>query len=76
MGTLARIRQQSLGYNAEFWAEDAPVLAGEVSTINDDAGDSRFLNPLGRFPAIEKDEAPYRLLVGDVTALAARPEPR
>ena len=54
----------------EFWAEDAPVLVGEVSTINDDAGDNRFLNPLGRFPTIDEDEAPYRLLVGDLTLLA------
>ena len=55
----------------EFWAEEAPVLVGEVSTINDDAGDNRFLNPLGRFPTIDEDEAPYRLLVGDLTLLAA-----
>ena len=39
-----------------------PVLLGEVSQVNDDALDNRFEPPVGRFPAIEEDEAPYRLL--------------
>ncbi len=39
-----------------------PALIGEVSMCNDDNTDNRFLSPLGRFPAIEEDEAPYRLL--------------
>ena len=39
-----------------------PVLLGEVSQVNDDASDNRFQPPVGRFPAIEEDEAPYRLL--------------
>jgi D-lyxose ketol-isomerase len=34
------------------------VLGGEVSRVNDDSGDNRFLEPLPRFPAIEEDEAP------------------
>ena len=38
------------------------VLLGEVSMSNDDANDNRFLEPMGRFPTIEEDEAPYRLL--------------
>ncbi len=38
------------------------VLIGEVSMCNDDKTDNRFLEPLGRFPTIEEDEAPYRLL--------------
>jgi D-lyxose ketol-isomerase len=37
-------------------------LVGEVSMTNDDNTDNRFLKPLGRFPSIEEDEAPYRLL--------------
>jgi D-lyxose ketol-isomerase len=41
------------------------VLAGEVSSVNDDRSDNRFLEPAGRFPAIEEDEAPRRLLVSD-----------
>ena len=39
-----------------------PVLIGEVSMCNDDNTDNRFLKPLGRFPTIEEDEPPYRLL--------------
>ena len=39
-----------------------PVLLGEVSQVNDDKNDNRFNPPVGRFPAIEEDEAPYRLL--------------
>ena len=42
-----------------------PVLAGEVSSVNDDVGDNRFLEPVGRFPVIEEDEPPLRLLVSD-----------
>ena len=39
-----------------------PGLLGEVSQSNDDASDNRFNPPVGRFPAIEEDEPPYRLL--------------
>jgi D-lyxose ketol-isomerase len=38
------------------------VLLEEVSQVNDDANDNRFNPPVGRFPAIEEDETPYRLL--------------
>lgn len=38
------------------------VLLGEVSMCNDDENDNRFYEPIGRFPKIEEDEAPYRLL--------------
>lgn len=38
------------------------ALVGEVSMVNDDNTDNRFYEPLGRFPTIEEDEAPYRLL--------------
>ncbi len=41
------------------------VLLGEVSQVNDDNTDNRFNPPVGRFPAIEEDEAPYRLLCGE-----------
>jgi D-lyxose ketol-isomerase len=41
------------------------VLVGEVSAVNDDKADNRFLEQAGRFPAIEEDEEPYRLLVSD-----------
>ena len=39
-----------------------PVLLGEVSQCNDDEHDNRFNPPVGRFPTIEEDEPPYRLL--------------
>ena len=47
-----------------FWAQDAAgmVLAGEVSRVNDDARDNRFLEPLPRFPEIDEDEPPLHLL--------------
>lgn len=45
--------------------EGGPVLIGEVSMCNDDNTDNRFLNPLGRFPTIEEDEPPYRLLCNE-----------
>lgn len=48
-----------------FWAENDDCLVGEISKVNDDNSDNRFLEELGRFPAIEEDEAPYRLLVSD-----------
>lgn len=41
------------------------VLVGEVSNVNDDATDNRFLEPVGRFPVIEEDEPPYRMLCNE-----------
>lgn len=38
------------------------VLGGEVSRVNDDTRDNRFTPPLSRFPAIEEDAPPHRLL--------------
>ena len=38
------------------------VLIGEVSQCNDDNTDNRFNPPSGRFPKIEEDAPPYRLL--------------
>jgi D-lyxose ketol-isomerase len=48
--------------------EGGSVLIGEVSMCNDDNTDNRFLKPLGRFPTIEEDEAPYRLLCNEYPA--------
>ena len=48
--------------------EGGPVLIGEVSMCNDDNTDNRFKNPLGRYPTIEEDEAPYRLLCTEYPA--------
>jgi D-lyxose ketol-isomerase len=48
-----------------FWGEGGDVLVGEVSTVNDDLTDNIFRDPIGRFSAIEEDEAPVHLLVSD-----------
>jgi len=52
-----------------FWGEGGACLVGEVSTVNDDHTDNYFVDPMGRFPNIEEDEAPYRFLVGDYAGL-------
>jgi len=49
----------------KFWGEESRVLVGEVSVVNDDYSDNKFLETLGRFPAIEEDEPPLYLLIGD-----------
>lgn len=50
-----------------FWAEKGmgTVLTGEVSMVNDDETDNRFYEKVGRFPDIDEDEEPVRLLVTD-----------
>lgn len=53
---------QRLYHDFEVEPGTGPVLLGEVSQCNDDTSDNRFNPPVGRFPAIEEDEAPYRLL--------------
>lgn len=48
----------------DFYVEKTSekVLLGEVSMCNDDMTDNRFYENIGRFPEIEEDEEPYRLL--------------
>ena len=41
------------------------VLIGEVSMCNDDVSDNHFVPAVGRFPTIEEDESPYRLLCNE-----------
>lgn len=41
------------------------VMVGEVSLVNDDNTDNRFLEPVGRFPEIEEDAAPRFLMRDD-----------
>ena len=43
------------------------VLLGEVSMCNDDENDNRFYEETRRFPQIEEDEAPYRLLCTELS---------
>ena len=53
------------GLYHRFFAEGAPVLTGEVSTVNDDHTDNRFYEQAGRYPAVDEDEKPIHLLVSD-----------
>jgi len=46
----------------QFYAVGGDGLIGEVSSVNDDATDNYFLEPLPRFPQIYEDEPPLRLL--------------
>ena len=57
--------QQGLYHDFEVENGTGPVLIGEVSQCNDDNTDNRFNPPVGRFPAIEEDELPYRLLCNE-----------
>lgn len=47
-----------------FWGEPGygDVLVGEVSMVNDDDHDNRFLKPLERFSTLAEDSAPELLL--------------
>ena len=54
--------QPYLYHDFEVEPGTGPILIGEVSQCNDDNTDNRFEPPVGRFPAIEEDEPPYRLL--------------
>jgi D-lyxose ketol-isomerase len=49
----------------KFWAENGRCLIGEVSSVNDDDSDNRFLEPLERFAAIEEDEPPLHYLCNE-----------
>jgi D-lyxose ketol-isomerase len=49
----------------KFWGTGHRVLVGEVSLVNDDSSDNRFIDQRGRFPVIEEDEKPLYLLVTD-----------
>ena len=45
-----------------FYGAEGTVIVGEVSDVNDDVKDNRFLKPTGRFPKIVEDEKPIYLL--------------
>ncbi len=71
-GTQIRLRpgesifvQQYLYHDFSVEEGTGAVLLGEVSQCNDDNNDNRFEQPIGRFPKIEEDEEPYRLLCNE-----------
>lgn len=51
-----------------MWAEGGTVLASEISNVNDDKADNRFLEDIGRFPPVEEDEKPAYLLCTEYPA--------
>ncbi len=57
--------QQGMYHDFSVMPGTGSVLLGEVSQCNDDNTDNRFFEPVGRFPTIEEDEAPYRLLCNE-----------
>lgn len=56
---------QRMYHDFEVEPGTGAVLIGEVSQCNDDNTDNRFNPPAGRFPRIEEDEPPYRLLCNE-----------
>lgn len=52
----------------KFYAIDSPAIIGEVSSVNADVDDNRFLEPLPRFPQIVEDEPAWRLLCTEYPA--------
>ena len=57
--------QPGLYHDFSVEAGTGAVLIGEVSQCNDDNTDNRFEQPIGRFPKIDEDEPPYRLLCNE-----------
>jgi D-lyxose ketol-isomerase len=53
------------GLMHRFWGKGR-VFVAEVSQCNDDHGDNFFLEPLGRFSAVEEDEAPLLPLWNEI----------
>lgn len=53
------------GMYHKFWGEGGTLLVGEVSAVNDDDTDNRFLDAVGRFPTVEEDAEPLYLLCKD-----------
>ncbi len=73
-GEQVRVRpggsvQVPRGIRHRFWAEGEPVLAFEVSSVNDDAHDNEFLEPGSRYPGIEEDVPARTLLVAEYGSL-------
>ncbi|RSW44161.1 D-lyxose/D-mannose family sugar isomerase [Klebsiella aerogenes] len=54
-----------VGLYHRFWAEKGIVMGWEISMVNDDHTDNRFLEAGGRFPFIEEDEPARWLLCSE-----------
>jgi D-lyxose ketol-isomerase len=75
-GTTVTLRPgQSITFSPKlyhtFWAEigKGKVLVGEVSLVNDDVKDNRFLDFSPRFPKIIEDEPPQFLLCSEYPSI-------
>jgi len=53
------------GLYHSFFATESHAMVGEVSSVNDDAKDNRFYEPLPRFTHINEDQQPLFLLCSD-----------
>ena len=53
------------GLYHEFWAKDADVVIGEVSSVNDDNTDNYFAEEVARFSTIVEDEIPVHPLCNE-----------
>lgn len=54
-----------------FWADGGTVLAGEVSSVNDDVDDNLFLDPFPRYAAVDGDVPARYLLVSEYAEVLA-----
>jgi D-lyxose ketol-isomerase len=57
--------QVPAGVFHRFWADGGVVLAGEVSSVNDDVDDNVFLDPFPRYAAVDEDAPARYLLVSE-----------
>jgi D-lyxose ketol-isomerase len=53
------------GHAHSSCAAGGDCLVGELSTVDDDETDNHFLDTVSRFPGVEEDEPPCRLIVPD-----------
>ena len=63
------------GLYHSFYSANDSALIGEVSSRNDDATDNRFYQSLSRFPEIQEDEPPFRLLSTEYPRLSDSADP-
>jgi D-lyxose ketol-isomerase len=63
--------QVPAGVFHRFWADGGVVLAGEVSSVNDDVDDNHFLEPFPRYAAVDEDVPARYLLVSEYAEVLA-----
>ncbi|MBB5791861.1 D-lyxose/D-mannose family sugar isomerase [Jiangella mangrovi] len=64
--------QVPAGVFHRFWADGGVVLAGEVSSVNDDVDDNLFLDPFPRYAAVDEDAPARYLLVSEYAEVLGR----